>query len=99
MFKYISLKVLTFHSLAHYLFEIQQNNCEWNSKKLAEDREREENPNPLNLGDRRQNSRYKPTFSDFLVCNEYKEHATIDAGIIWGMTSAIQNSVLTSPID
>lgn len=37
----VCMKVFTSLSLGH-LSEIRQNNCEWNSKILAEDREREE---------------------------------------------------------
>jgi len=38
----VCIKVFTLPSLGHHLFKIHQNNCEWNSKILAEDREREE---------------------------------------------------------
>lgn len=38
----VCIKVVTLPSFGHHLSEIHQNNCEWNSKILAEDREREE---------------------------------------------------------
>lgn len=79
---------------------MHQNNCEQNSKNLTEDREREEIQITLTGEQKAKFQVWTHILWFFLSVISTKKNALqIHAGIIMRMTSTIQKSVLTSPID